>query len=145
MTPTKKDMSQLLGKAILAADEMLSRNSDFGPFSMVMAPGGKINVVSTAHQPAKPMTVAQEVAHTRRVLSGMAKAGLAVACVIISRVNMRVAGKEPVPAILMEVEHRDGDAINAYLSYTWDGKRPVLGEMTTQNGNLQIFSPPNAT
>jgi hypothetical protein len=139
MTPAKQEMAKLLGKAILAAEDMLGRDSDFGPFSMVLAPDGKINIVGTVHVSGSQKTVAEEVAITRRSLSGMASAGLAVACVIISRVNMRVAAKEPVAAVLMEVEHKDGGALDAFLPYTWDGNRPVLGEMVTQQGAPKVF------
>ena len=141
MTPAKQELARLLAKAILAAEDMLARDSDFGPFSMVMAPDGKINVVGTVHVSGSQKSVAEEVAITRRSLSGMASAGMAVGCALISRVNMRAAGKEPVAAVLMEVEHRDGGAIDGFLSYTWDGARPVLGETITQERKPQVFLP----
>jgi hypothetical protein len=141
MSPAKQEMARLLGKAILAAEEMLGRDSDFGPFSMVTASDGKINVLGSVHVSGSQKTVAEEVVITRRALCAMASAGQAVACVLTSRVNMRVAGKEPVAAVLMEVEHRGSGALDVFLPHTWDGFRPVLGETTTQERTPQVFMP----
>ena len=138
----KDNFEAMLSFLLEYAQIMLRDEGDFYPFGAGMSPEGDMLAANTetASETPAPHEV---IASLHTVLSRQAARGEIDTAGICMDVDIRPPdSEESTAAICVELEHRDGEALEVYLPYSLDEKGTVTyGEMFALPGEQVIFLP----
>lgn len=144
----REDANELLNFCISYAKRMLRRYGEFAPFGYRMNPEGDTAIETIAqHQlPADPPMLHSLL---RQQLLERAQRGSLAAAALASNVSLAKTSDEGfTDAVMIEIEHRGGYAIQAFVPYKITGGQlrgffPRIvrfGTLKTQEGTAQLFS-----
>ena len=142
------DANELLNAAVSYARRMLKRYGEFGPFGYAIKEDGELVMVAVAQRdmPPDPSMLLELL---REQLADRARKGTILAGATTVNVAMQQASEEGyTDALLVEIEHRDGYGVEAFVPYRIAGGflYPVfprvlrMGAMRTQNRAARIFA-----
>jgi hypothetical protein len=138
---SREDLDTLLGAAIEAAQEFLGKNGEFYPFGMSLGRGGKI-AMHAAHTGQEMPESTELIAVLEKGFCQNAQEHKIRAAAICFDVRVVPPGQsEKTDAIEVRLEHRDGQAIDAYLPYKKGFlNRIKYGELFACEGTPALFS-----
>jgi hypothetical protein len=144
----REDANDLLNAGVSYAKRMLRKYGEFGPFGFRLNEEGDVVMERIAQQemppdPALLLSLLRQQLAEKATRSGMAAAAMA------SNVTMAKASEEGyTDAIMIEIEHRKGYAVKAFVPYKITGgqlrgffPRVVrFGVLRTQDAATQLFA-----
>ncbi len=136
----RQDLENLLKAALPAVKELLRKHGGFAPIGFSVKPDG--SVVAVAGYDADQRLGAREVINL--LLQGFrqeAAADTIRAVAICIPVEVTPPGQDaPVKAVQINLEHRGGEAIDAFLPYErGDSGEISFGELFGDRSDPQIF------
>jgi len=138
---SREDLDILLEMAVSAAQQMLSKYGEFFPFGVSIDNDGKpaMNMADIGEEQPESEAV---IAFLKEAFGKNAKEGSIRATGIC--LDVRVCPpeqSEKTDAIQVQLEHQDGEAIDAYLPYRKNFlKRYKYGQVFACEGEACIFS-----
>lgn len=138
---SREDLDTLLGAAIEAAQHFLGKNDEFYPFGMSLGRSGKI-AMHAAHTGEEMPESTDVIAVLQKGFVETAREHRMRATAICSDVQVIPPDQaEKTDAIAVQLEHRDGQAIDAYLPYKKGFlNRIKYGDLFACEGTPVIFS-----
>jgi hypothetical protein len=144
----REDANEVLNACATYAKRMLRRYGQFAPFGYRMNQDGNVvlEVVAQHDMPPEPAMLL-ELLYGQ--LAERAKKGLLVAAGTASNVTLGKASDEGfVDAVMVEIEHRSGYSVQAYVPYRITGGQlhgvfpRVLrfGKLRVQDGKPRLFA-----
>lgn len=129
----------LQSSAIQAVYGMLAQSPDFMPFAVVVRADGVLDFV-VSQEVGTGGSAADQVAHTRRMLAGLASSGQIVAAALVSRVRRQVPLPDgAVEGVMIEMEYRGVGAVAFGYMLRWAGSHPQLGDTWAAARPPQLF------
>jgi hypothetical protein len=144
----REDANDLLNAGIAYAKRMLRKYGEFGPFGYRLNEEGNV-VMEKIVQQEMPPDAALLLNLLRQQLAEKAQRGSLSAAAMASNVTMAKASEEGyTDAIMIEIEHRSGYAVKAFVPYKITGgqlrgffPRVVrFGAIRTQDADAQLFA-----
>jgi hypothetical protein len=144
----REDANELLNAGVSYAKRMLRKYGEFGPFGYRLNQEGDV-VMERIAQQTMPPDAALLLNLLRQQLAEKAQRGGLSAAAMASNVTMSKASAEGyTDAIMIEIEHRSGYAVKAFVPYKITGgqlrgffPRVVrFGAIRTQNADAQLFA-----
>jgi hypothetical protein len=144
----REDANDLLNAGVSYAKRMLRKYGEFGPFGYRLNDEGDV-VMERIAQQAMPPDPALLLSLLRAQLAEKAQRGGLSAAAMASNVSMAKASDEGyTDAIMIEIEHRKGYAVKAFVPYKITGgqlrgffPRVVrFGALRTQEAETQLFA-----
>jgi hypothetical protein len=144
----REDANDLLNAGVSYAKKMLRKYGEFGPFGYRLNDEGDVVMERIAQQdmpPEAPLLLSL----LRQQLAEKAQRGGLSAAAMASNVSMAKASEEGyTDAIMIEIEHRSGYAVKAFVPYKMTGgqlrgffPRVVrFGALRTQDAEAQLFA-----
>lgn len=137
------DMDILLHVSQDYAKRMLTPHGEFYPFSATMSIEGRQSFLAY-RDPKRQLTAGEIREHTLTMLREQAREGKirAASFCMLARVVPKGSTEER-PAIYVEVEDSEGQAVDVYLVYDWRGPGDVTwGTEVGGPGSPTVFSRP---
>lgn len=144
----REDANELLNAGVSYAKRMLRKYGEFGPFGYRLNQDGDV-VMERIAQQTMPPDAALLLNLLRQQLAEKAQRGGLSAAAMASNVTMSKASAEGyTDAIMIEIEHRSGYAVKAFVPYKITGgqlrgffPRVVrFGAVRMQNADAQLFA-----
>jgi hypothetical protein len=144
----REDANDLLNAGVSYAKRMLRKYGEFGPFGYRLNEEGDV-VMERIAQQEMPPDPALLLSLLRQQLAEKATRGGMTAAAMASNVSMANASDEGyTDAIMIEIEHRKGYAVKAFVPYKITGgqlrgffPRVVrFGVLRTQDAATQLFA-----
>ena len=144
----REDANDLLNAGVSYAKRMLRKYGEFGPFGYRLNEEGDV-VMERIAQQEMPPDPALLLSLLRQQLAEKATRGGMTAAAMASNVSMAKASDEGyTDAIMIEIEHRKGYAVKAFVPYKITGGQlrgffPRLvrfGVLRTQDAATQLFA-----
>jgi hypothetical protein len=144
----REDANELLNAGVSYAKRMLRKYGEFGPFGYRLNQEGDV-VMERIAQQTMPPDAALLLNLLRQQLAEKAQRGGLSAAAMASNVTMSKASDEGyTDAIMIEIEHRSGYAVKAFVPYKITGgqlrgffPRVVrFGAIRMQNADAQLFA-----
>jgi len=144
----RDDANELLNAGVSYAKRMLRKYGEFGPFGYRLNQEGDV-VMERIAQQTMPPDAALLLGLLRQQLAEKAQRGGLSAAAMASNVSMAKPSEEGyLDAIMIEIEHRSGYAVKAFVPYKITGgqlrgffPRVVrFGAIRTQNADAQLFA-----
>ena len=144
----REDANDLLNAGVSYAKRMLRKYGEFGPFGYRLNEEGDV-VMERIAQQEMPPDPALLLSLLRQQLAEKATRGGMTAAAMASNVSMAKASDEGyTDAIMIEIEHRKGYAVKAFVPYKITGgqlrgffPRVVrFGVLRTQDAATQLFA-----
>jgi hypothetical protein len=144
----REDSNDLLNAGVSYAKRMLRKYGEFGPFGYRLNDEGDV-VMERIAQQEMPPDAALLLNLLRQQLTEKAQRGGLSAAAMASNVSMAKASEEGyTDAIMIEIEHRSGYAVKAFVPYKITGGqlRGILprvvrfGALRTQDAEAQLFA-----
>jgi hypothetical protein len=144
----REDANELLNAGVSYAKRMLRKYGEFGPFGYRLNQEGDV-VMERIAQQTMPPDAALLLNLLRQQLAEKAQRGGLSAAAMASNVTMSKASDEGyTDAIMIEIEHRSGYAVKAFVPYKITGgqlrgffPRVVrFGAIRMQNADAHLFA-----
>jgi hypothetical protein len=139
MNTAKTESQRLMNAAIPFAEQMLQKYGEFFPYGQALDANGKVVSVAASNGQEHPPS-AEIIKLLKEGFVQGADAGKYKATALVYDVRVQLsADQAKSDAIAVSLNHKDNYSVVVFFPYKFDGKKLVVGEPFSSQGDGDVF------